>query len=67
MCPENGGYPRIVFSDIIPVQFSVEKSERSTEYSRLGDTHHLAISYGMDVESTAAFGRTMGWDTEVID
>ncbi len=36
------------------------------EYSRFGGTHHLAISYGMDVETAAGFGRMMGWETAVI-
>jgi L-arabinose isomerase len=36
------------------------------EYSRLGGTHHLAISYGLDVESVEVFGRMMGWETVVI-
>jgi len=36
------------------------------QYSRLGGTHHLAVSYGMEVETAEAFGRMMGWETAVI-
>jgi L-arabinose isomerase len=36
------------------------------EYSRAGGTHHLAISYGLGVESVQAFGKMMGWETVVI-
>jgi L-arabinose isomerase len=35
-------------------------------YSRLGGTHHLALSYGASKETVAAFGRMMGWDVQVI-
>jgi L-arabinose isomerase len=35
-------------------------------YSRLGGTHHLALSYGASVETLSAFGRMMGWDTQLI-
>jgi L-arabinose isomerase len=35
-------------------------------YSRAGGTHHLAISYGIGVETVEAFGETMGWETVVI-
>jgi L-arabinose isomerase len=36
------------------------------EYSRVGGTHHLAISYGLGVETVEAFGKMMGWETIVI-
>jgi L-arabinose isomerase len=35
-------------------------------YSRLGGTHHLALSYGAPLETVTAFGRMMGWDVQVI-
>ncbi len=35
-------------------------------YSRLGGTHHLALSYGASAETVTAFGRMMGWDTQAI-
>ncbi len=35
-------------------------------YSRLGGTHHLALSYGASADTVAAFGRMMGWDTQLI-
>jgi L-arabinose isomerase len=35
-------------------------------YSRLGGTHHLALSYGAPVEAVVTFGKMMGWDTVVI-
>ncbi len=35
-------------------------------YSRLGGTHHLALSYGASVETVSAFGRMMGWDVRLI-
>ena len=34
--------------------------------SRLGGTHHLALSYGAPVKTITAFGRMMGWDVQVI-
>jgi len=36
------------------------------EYSRVGGTHHLAISYGLSVETVQTFGHMMGWETVVI-
>ena len=36
------------------------------EYSRAGGTHHLAVSYGMDVGAVETFGAMMGWETVVI-
>lgn len=36
------------------------------EYSRVGGTHHLAISYGLSVETVETFGQMMGWETVVI-
>jgi L-arabinose isomerase len=41
-------------------------AEFLAEYSRAGGTHHLAISYGLSVETVEAFGRMMGWETVVI-
>jgi L-arabinose isomerase len=35
-------------------------------YSRLGGTHHLALSYGAPLEAVTAFGRMLGWDTQAI-
>ena len=35
-------------------------------YSRLGGTHHLALSYGASADTVTAFGRMMGWDTQAI-
>lgn len=35
-------------------------------YSRLGGTHHLALSYGASVEVVSAFGRMMGWDVQLV-
>jgi L-arabinose isomerase len=35
-------------------------------YSRVGGTHHLAISYGLSVESAETFGQMMGWETVVL-
>jgi len=36
------------------------------EYSRLGGTHHLAVSYARDTRAIEAFGRLMGWEVAVI-
>jgi L-arabinose isomerase len=36
------------------------------EYSRAGGTHHLAVSYGMDMDTVKSFGAMMGWETVVI-
>lgn len=36
------------------------------QYSRLGGTHHLALSYDADVDVVQAFGRMMGWETVLI-
>jgi len=41
-------------------------AEFLAEYSRVGGTHHLAISYGLSVETVEAFGKMMGWETVVI-
>jgi L-arabinose isomerase len=41
-------------------------AEFLSAYSRLGGTHHLALSYGAPVEEMSAFGRMMGWDTQFI-
>jgi len=41
-------------------------AEFLAEYSRVGGTHHLAISYGLSVETVEAFGTMMGWETVVI-
>ena len=35
-------------------------------YSRLGGTHHLALSYGASIETVSAFGRMMDWDVRII-
>jgi L-arabinose isomerase len=48
------------FKPALPVE------EFLAEYSRLGGTHHLAISYGSDVETIENFGKMMGWETAVI-
>jgi hypothetical protein len=34
--------------------------------SRAGGTHHLAVSYGLGVETVEAFGKMMSWETVVI-
>ena len=36
------------------------------EYSRLGGTHHLAVSYTRDTKPIETFGKLMGWDVVVI-
>lgn len=36
------------------------------QYSRVGGTHHLAVSYDADVDVVQAFGRMMGWETVLI-
>jgi L-arabinose isomerase len=36
------------------------------EYSRAGGTHHLGISYGLEVDTVETFGVMMGWETVVI-
>jgi L-arabinose isomerase len=36
------------------------------EYSRLGGTHHLAVSYTHDTKAIETFGMLMGWDVVVI-
>jgi L-arabinose isomerase len=35
-------------------------------YSRLGGTHHLAVTYATDAKPFEAFGHLMGWDVAVI-
>jgi len=35
-------------------------------YSRLGGTHHLALSYGADLQAVETFGRMMGWETTIL-
>jgi L-arabinose isomerase len=35
-------------------------------YSRLGGTHHLAVTYAKDTKPFELFGAFMGWDVEVI-
>lgn len=35
-------------------------------YSRLGGTHHLAVSYGASVKEIETFGQMMAWETAVI-
>ena len=35
-------------------------------YSRLGGTHHLAVSYAKDTRPFEQFGALMGWDVAVI-
>ncbi|MEW5817182.1 MAG: hypothetical protein AB1798_17535, partial [Spirochaetota bacterium] len=37
------------------------------EYSRLGGTHHLAISYNASLSAIKAFSRMMGWETVVLE
>jgi L-arabinose isomerase len=37
-----------------------------TAYSRLGGTHHLAMSYNADMEILQDFALNMGWNFEVI-
>ncbi len=36
------------------------------EYSRLGGTHHLAVTYAKDTKPFEGFGALMGWDVAVI-
>jgi L-arabinose isomerase len=36
------------------------------EYSRLGGTHHLAVTYAKDTRPFELFGALMGWDVAVI-
>ncbi len=36
-------------------------------YSRLGGTHHLAITYAGSTERIVAFGDMMGWETVVVE
>ncbi len=36
------------------------------EYSRLGGTHHLAVTYAKDTQPFERFGALMGWDVAVI-
>jgi len=35
-------------------------------YSRVGGTHHLAVTYARDTRPFEQFGRLMGWDVAVI-
>jgi L-arabinose isomerase len=35
-------------------------------YSRLGGTHHLAVTYAKDTKPFECFGALMGWDVSVI-
>jgi L-arabinose isomerase len=48
------------FKPVLPV------SDFLAEYSRLGGTHHLAVSYTRDTAAVEAFGRLMGWEVSVI-
>jgi L-arabinose isomerase len=81
LAPVREGYRLIVVpAEMLPVE-GPDRMERSVRgwfkpplpvaeflaaYSRLGGTHHLGLSYGAEVEAVTAFGRMMGWDTQVI-
>ena len=81
LAPLSSGYRLITAqAEMLPVE-GPDRMERSVRgwfrpplplaeflaaYSRLGGTHHLALSYGASVEAVSAFGRMMGWDTQVI-
>jgi L-arabinose isomerase len=53
-------YVRGWFSPRVPVP------EFLAAYSRLGGTHHLAVSYTRDAKAIEGFGRLMGWDVQTI-
>ena len=36
------------------------------EYSRLGGTHHLAVTCTTEISPIETFGRIMGWESAVI-
>jgi L-arabinose isomerase len=36
-------------------------------YSKVGGTHHLAVTYTKDAKPFVAFGALMGWEVTVID
>jgi len=81
LAPLAGGYRLIVApAEMLPVE-GQDRMERSVHgwfrpplplaeflsaYSRLGGTHHLALAYGASVQTVSAFGRMMGWDTQLI-
>jgi L-arabinose isomerase len=81
LAPMREGYRLIVApAEMLPVtgQDRMERSVRGWfrpplplpeflgAYSRLGGTHHLALSYGAPVETVVAFGLMMGWETMII-
>jgi len=81
LAPVRGGYRLIVApAEMLEVrgQDRMERSVRGwfkpplplpeflAAYSRLGGTHHLALSYGAPLEAVTAFGRMLGWDTQAI-
>jgi L-arabinose isomerase len=37
------------------------------QYSRLGGTHHLLLTYGGDLEHLRTFGKLMGWNVDIIE
>ncbi len=81
LAPMRDGYRLIVTpAEMLPIT-GADRMERSVRgwfrpplpvaeflgaYSRLGGTHHLALTYGAPARSIEAFGRMMGWDTQVI-
>jgi L-arabinose isomerase len=81
LAPVRGGYRLIVApAEMLEVR-GHDRMERSVRgwfkpplplpeflaaYSRLGGTHHLALSYGAPLEAVTAFGRMLGWDTQAI-
>jgi L-arabinose isomerase len=81
LAPMREGYRLIIApAEMLPVagQDRMERSIRGwfrpslpvpeflAAYSRLGGTHHLALSYGAAVQTIEAFGRMMGWETAVV-
>ncbi len=45
---------------------AIPMSEFLAEYSRLGGSHHLAVSYARDTKPIEYFGLLMGWNVAVI-
>jgi len=45
---------------------SLPVAEFLAAYSRLGGTHHLAVTYAKDTKPLELFGSLMGWDVSVI-
>jgi L-arabinose isomerase len=81
LAPMREGYRLIIApAEMLPVagQDRMERSIRGwfrpslpvpdflAAYSRLGGTHHLALSYGAAVQTIEAFGRMMDWETAVV-